>query len=85
MEIEKQKELGEEGLLEEERFWLNEEDLETVSGERHEHEYWLLAVKATRQDSNPQQQYNKTIDAVATTSYSLGIQFISRIIYPYFP
>ena len=42
MEIEKHQELGEEGLLEEDKFLLevNLEDLETTNGERQE--YWLL-------------------------------------------
>jgi hypothetical protein len=46
MEIEKQQELGEEGLLEEEKYLLevNLEDLETTNGERQE--YWLLAREA---------------------------------------
>lgn len=49
MEIEMQQELGEEGLLEEDKYLLevNLEDLETTNGERQE--YWLLAIRAARE------------------------------------
>ncbi len=49
MEIEKQQELGEDGLLEGDRYLMevNLEDLETTSGEREE--YWLLAIQSARQ------------------------------------
>ena len=49
MEIEKHQELGEEGLLEEDKYLLevNLEDLETTNGERQE--YWLLAIRAARE------------------------------------
>ena len=49
MEIETHQELGEEGLLEEDKYLLevNLEDLETTNGERQE--YWLLAIRAARE------------------------------------
>ena len=49
MEIEKQQEMGEDSLLEEDSYLLevNLEDLETTSGERQE--YWLLAIRAVRE------------------------------------
>jgi len=48
MEIEKQQDLGKNGLLEEDQFLaeVNLEDLATTSGERQE--YWLLAIRAAR-------------------------------------
>ena len=48
MEIEKQQELGTEGLAEEDKYLMeiNLDDLETTSGEKQE--YWLLAIRAAR-------------------------------------
>ena len=48
MEIEKQSELGAEGLLPEDQYLLeiNHEDFESSSGEKQE--YWLLAIRAAR-------------------------------------
>ena len=48
MEIERQQELGDDGLLEEDKYLaeVNLECLETSSGERQA--YWLLAIKAAR-------------------------------------
>ena len=48
MTIEKQQDLGEDGLLQEDQFLMevNLEDLEFTSGERQE--YWLLAIRAAR-------------------------------------
>ena len=45
-EIEKQQEMGEEGLLPEDRYLLeiNLDDMEITSGEKQE--YWLLAIRA---------------------------------------
>jgi hypothetical protein len=47
-EIERQQELGDAGLLEEDKYLaeVNLEGLETTSGERQH--YWLLAIKTTR-------------------------------------
>ena len=47
-EIEKQQDLGGDGLLEEDRYLaeINLVDLLTTSGEQQE--YWLLAIKAAR-------------------------------------
>ena len=49
MEIEKQQELGGDGLLEEDKYLLevNLDDLENTSGEQQE--YWLLAIRAARE------------------------------------
>ena len=49
MEIERQQELGSEGLLEEDKYLLevNLDDLNSTSGEWQE--YWLLAIKAARE------------------------------------
>lgn len=60
MEIEKQQELGENGLLEEDKYLVevNLEDLETTSGEREE--YWLLAIRAAREACRLRGQYNST-------------------------
>ena len=48
MEIERQQDLGSEGLIEEDTFlaegWL--EDLESMNGDRQE--YWLLAIKSAQ-------------------------------------
>ena len=48
-EIEKQQDLGEEGLTAEDHYLMevNLEDLETTSGEKQE--YWLLAIRAARE------------------------------------
>ena len=48
-EIEKQQDLGEEGLTADDHYLMevNLEDLETTSGERQE--YWLLAIRAARE------------------------------------
>ncbi len=48
IEIEKQRDLGDEGPLEEDQFLaeINLNDLETTSGERLE--YWLLAIRTAR-------------------------------------
>ena len=56
MEIEKQQELGGEGLLDEDRYLLevNLDDLETTSGEWQE--YWLLAIRAAREACNLRRQ-----------------------------
>jgi hypothetical protein len=47
-EIEKQQEMGEEGVLPEDRYLLeiNLDDMEITSGEKQE--YWLLAIRAAR-------------------------------------
>ena len=48
MEIEKQQELGEDGLLDNDKYLMeiNLNDLETTSGEKEE--YWLLAIRSAR-------------------------------------
>jgi hypothetical protein len=48
-EIEDQRDMGYDGLLEEDQFLegVNLEDLENSSGEQQE--YWLLAIRATRE------------------------------------
>ena len=48
MEIEKQQEMGEESLLDEDKYLMEIklDDLENSSGEQEE--YWLLAIRATR-------------------------------------
>ena len=48
IEIERQRELGDEGLLEEDQFLatINLDDLENTSGDRLE--YWLLAIRTAR-------------------------------------
>ena len=48
MEIERQQDLGSEGLLEENKFLADVrlEDLESTNGDRQE--YWLLAIKSAQ-------------------------------------
>ena len=48
MEIEKQQEMGEDGLLDSDKYLMeiNLDDLETTSGEKEE--YWLLAIRSAR-------------------------------------
>ena len=60
MEIERQQDLGADGLLEEDHYMLeiNLEDLESSSGERQE--YWLLAIKAARAALLLRQQRSNT-------------------------
>ena len=50
MEIERQQDLGSEGLLEEDNFLaeVRLEDLESTNGDRQE--YWLLAIKSARKE-----------------------------------
>ena len=56
MEIEKQQDLGEDRLLQEDQFLMevNLEDLASTSGERQE--YWLLAIRAARVASEHSRQ-----------------------------
>ena len=51
MEIEKQQELGEEGLLEEDKYMLevNLKELELETNEERQEEYWLLVIRAARE------------------------------------
>ncbi len=65
MEIEKQQELGEDGLLGEDQYLMevNLEDLETTNGEREE--YWLLAIRAARMACTLRAQHNTAIQTVA--------------------
>ncbi len=55
-EIERQRELGDKGLLEEDKYLaeINLEGLETTSGEQQH--YWLLAIKTTRKAKIMQEQ-----------------------------
>jgi hypothetical protein len=48
VEIEQQRELGDEGLLEEDKYLaeVNQEELACTSGERQH--YWLLVIKAAQ-------------------------------------
>ncbi len=48
MELKKQQEMGEDGLLDSDKYLMeiNLDDLETTSGEKEE--YWLLAIWAAR-------------------------------------
>ncbi len=48
MEIERQRELGDAGLMEEDKYMaeVNLEKISTSSGERHH--YWLLAIQTAR-------------------------------------
>ena len=70
MEIEKQQELGENGLLQEDKFLMevNLDDLETTSGEREE--YWLLAIRAAREACALRAQRPTTTEA--TESFGDG-------------
>ena len=62
-EIERQQELGDEGLLEEDKYLaeVNLEGLETTSGERQH--YWLLAIKTARKAKilREQQEQQQTV------------------------
>ena len=60
-EIELQQELGDEGLLPEDKFLaeVNLEDMESTSGERQE--YWLLAIKAMRKAKLLRDQRGDTV------------------------
>ena len=68
MEIERQQELGTDGLLAEDHYLMevNLEDLEISSGVRQE--YWLLAIRAAREALQIplRQQQPNTGDAVET-------------------
>ena len=68
MEIKKQQELGNNGLLEEDLYLLevNLEDLETTSGERQE--YWLLAIRAAREACRLMAQQSDNNIATGTTT-----------------
>ena len=59
MEVEKQQELGDNGLLREDRFLLKIklDDLEMSSGEQEE--YWLLAIRAARKACALRNQQNQ--------------------------
>ena len=61
IEIEKQQELGEDGLLEGGQYLMevNLEDLETTSGEREE--YWLLTIRSARQACILRAQQTETV------------------------
>ena len=63
MEIEKQQELGDNGLLREDRFLLKIklDDLEASSGEQEE--YWLLAIRSARKACALRNQQNQTATA----------------------
>ena len=69
MEIERQQELGSDGLLEEDKYLLevNLDDLNSTSGEWQE--YWLLAIKAAREALllRRQQPDNSTAAVTETT------------------
>ena len=69
-EIELQQELGDEGLLSEDKFLseVNLEDMETTSGERQE--YWLLATKAARKATLLRYQRGDT--TIQSAAYSDG-------------
>lgn len=71
MEIERQQELGSEGLLEEDKYLLevNLDDLNSTSGEWQE--YWLLAIKAAREALSlrrRQQPDDSTAAVIETTT-----------------
>ena len=63
MEVEKQQELGDNGLLREDRFLLEIklDDLEMSSGEQEE--YWLLAIRAARKACALRNQQNQPAGA----------------------
>jgi len=69
-EIEKQQELGTEGLREEDKYLMeiNLDDLETTSGEKQE--YWLLAIRAARMASTLTADNSEHTATVATENHN---------------
>ena len=66
IEIEKQRKLGDEGLLEEDQFLatINLDDMENTSGERLE--YWLLAIRTARRAFLLRQQRQTNSESTTT-------------------
>ena len=69
-EIEKQQELGTEGLAEADKYLMesNLDDLETTSGEKQE--YWLLAIRAARMATTLPADNSARIATTATENHN---------------
>jgi hypothetical protein len=72
LEIERQRDLGDAGLLDEDKYLgeVNLRDLETALGERQH--YWLLAIKTARKAKLLQEQKEQQQTGSGETTYGTG-------------